>query len=82
MRPARYLQLEFIIGKMPAGQLVSIDLGCGARTLPGFIGVDRFPLPGVHVQADMDRLPFHSPIIVPISSLRFTRSNMFWIYPR
>lgn len=42
---------------MHAGQLVSIDLGCGARTPPGFIGVDRFPLPGVQVQADMDRPP-------------------------
>lgn len=46
-----------MIEKMPAGQLVRMDLGCGARTLPGFIGVDRYPLPGVHVRADMDRLP-------------------------
>jgi SAM-dependent methyltransferase len=40
---------------------VRIDLGCGARTLPGFIGVDRFPLPGVQVLADLDRLPLPFP---------------------
>jgi len=42
---------------MNLSQPVWIDLGCGARNLPGFIGVDRFVLPGVSVQADLDRLP-------------------------
>jgi len=48
---------KFIIRKMFAGEFVRIDLGCGACTPPGFIGVDRFPLASVQVQADMDRLP-------------------------
>jgi SAM-dependent methyltransferase len=38
---------------------VRVDLGCGRVKLPGFIGVDRYPLPGVDVVADLDRpLPF------------------------
>lgn len=36
-----------------------VDLGCGLTKLPGFIGVDRFPMPGVDVIADLDgKLPF------------------------
>ncbi|WP_081625790.1 class I SAM-dependent methyltransferase [Pseudomonas mandelii] len=38
---------------------MKLDLGCGPKCLPGFIGVDRFPLPGVQVIADLDKpLPF------------------------
>jgi SAM-dependent methyltransferase len=38
---------------------VWVDLGCGMTKLPEFIGVDRFPLPGVDVVADLDApLPF------------------------
>ncbi|CAH0217664.1 hypothetical protein SRABI89_02154 [Pseudomonas koreensis] len=38
---------------------MKLDIGCGPKCLPGFIGVDRFPLPGVQVVADLDRpLPF------------------------
>ena len=46
-----------MIGRMHPERTVRIDLGCGARTLAGFVGIDRFPLPGVQVLADMDRLP-------------------------
>lgn len=36
-----------------------IDLGCGDSKEDGFIGLDRFPLPGVDVVADLNRpLPF------------------------
>ncbi|HDR9163873.1 TPA: methyltransferase domain-containing protein [Burkholderia vietnamiensis] len=36
-----------------------IDLGCGPRKSPGLIGVDRIPMPGVDIVADLDaRLPF------------------------
>lgn len=37
-----------------------LDLGCGAKQRAGFVGVDRFRLPGVHVIADLDarHLPF------------------------
>ena len=38
---------------------MKLDIGCGAKCLPGFVGVDRFPLPGVQVVADLNRpLPF------------------------
>ena len=39
--------------------LVKIELGCGRNKTEGYIGVDRFPLPGVDVVADMEKdLPF------------------------
>jgi Methyltransferase domain len=39
--------------------MLRIDLGCGANKQKGFIGVDRFPLPGVDAIADMNGcLPF------------------------
>jgi SAM-dependent methyltransferase len=35
-----------------------VDLGCGSRKQQGFIGIDRFPMPGVDIVADMNkRLP-------------------------
>ncbi len=34
---------------------VRIDLGCGTKALPGFVGVDHSPLPGVDVVADLER---------------------------
>lgn len=38
---------------------VWLDLGCGVVKQPPFIGLDRYPLPGVDVIADLDRpLPF------------------------
>jgi SAM-dependent methyltransferase len=38
---------------------VRVDLGCGPTKRPGFIGVDRFPLPGVDIVSDLDEpLPF------------------------
>src|ERR1039458_8172909 len=39
--------------------MVRIDLGCGTNKQNGFIGVDRYPLPGVDAIADMNEpLPF------------------------
>jgi SAM-dependent methyltransferase len=37
-----------------------LDLGCGAKRRPGFVGLDRFALGGAQVVADLDgrRLPF------------------------
>ncbi len=39
---------------------MKLDLGCGRQKTPGFVGLDRFPLPGVDVAADLDlpTLPF------------------------
>jgi SAM-dependent methyltransferase len=36
-----------------------VNLGCGGRRVPGFLGVDRFPAPAVDLRADLTRqLPF------------------------
>lgn len=38
---------------------MDIELGCGAQTPPGFVGLDRFTLPGVSVAANLNsNLPF------------------------
>jgi SAM-dependent methyltransferase len=34
---------------------VRVDLGCGKKKEPGFVGIDRFPLPGVDIVADMNK---------------------------
>ena|GEM_PF-1294086 len=39
--------------------LVKIELGCGKTKSEGYIGVDRYPMPGVDIVADMNKkLPF------------------------
>ncbi len=39
--------------------MIRVDLGCGLMKQPGFVGADRFPLPGVDVVLDLDQpLPF------------------------
>lgn len=40
------------------GLPVKVELGCGPRKSSGFLGIDRFPFPGVDIIADLDqRLP-------------------------
>ena len=36
-------------------RVVRADLGCGKKKQPSFIGIDRFPLPGVDIVADMNK---------------------------
>lgn len=55
-----------------------IDLGCGAKRREGFLGLDRFPLPGVAVIGDLDggALPFASSsvdLVVGFHSLEHVR---------
>ena len=46
-----------------------LDLGCGRQKAPGFLGLDRFPLPGVDVVADLERpLPFPDETFDTVSS--------------
>ncbi|WP_211609371.1 methyltransferase domain-containing protein [Paraburkholderia haematera] len=48
---------EHLFGKaIPTAQrVVRVDLGCGPMKRPGFIGIDRFPLPGVDITADLNK---------------------------
>lgn len=48
---------EHLFGKaIPTAQrVVKVDLGCGPVKRPGFIGIDRFPLPGVDITADINK---------------------------
>lgn len=39
----------------PTDQPLWIDLGCGDSKQPGFIGIDRFALPGVDIVCDLNR---------------------------
>lgn len=43
--------------ELAAGKRLRLDLGCGERPKAGFIGVDRVDLPGVDIEADLER-PF------------------------
>ncbi len=50
---------------------MKIDLGCGRSKAPGYLGVDRRPLPGVDVVADLEApLPFGDDSVDAV----FTRS--------
>lgn len=48
---------RYIFGEVVAEhhRVIKVDLGCGKKKQPGFIGIDRFPLPGVDVVADINR---------------------------
>jgi SAM-dependent methyltransferase len=35
-------------------RILKVDLGCGPVKRPGFLGIDRFPLPGVDIVADIN----------------------------
>lgn len=37
---------------------VKYDIGCGANKVPGFIGVDARPVPGVDIVADLEKYPW------------------------
>jgi SAM-dependent methyltransferase len=36
-------------------RVIKVDLGCGPVKRPGFVGIDRFPLPGVDITADINK---------------------------
>src|SRR5262245_31240014 len=47
-----------------ADHSMSIDLGCGTSKHPDFIGIDRFPLPGVDIVCDLNcGIPLRSDIV-------------------
>ena len=66
-----------------------IELGCGARKSPGFLGLDRFPLKGVDIIADLNKaLPFEDNSVDAVlachslehlSDLYFTMSEIYRI---
>lgn len=66
---------------------MKLDIGCGSLCLPGFVGVDRFPLPGVQIVADLDKaLPLEddsvelvhaSHSLEHVSDLMFTMKELY-----
>jgi hypothetical protein len=42
-------------------EVIKIDLGCGAKKQPGFIGIDNRKLPGVDVVQDVTQFPWSLP---------------------
>jgi acetyltransferase-like isoleucine patch superfamily enzyme/SAM-dependent methyltransferase len=48
-----YLEKALKDAQQPPKDRVRVDLGCGPRKAPGFIGVDIFPAPGVDIVADL-----------------------------
>jgi len=53
-----------IMNTLTKDKKIQIDLGCGPVASPGFIGVDRFVLPGVGIAADLNRpLPFADNVV-------------------
>jgi glycogen synthase len=47
---------------------VRVNLGCGEKPLPGYINVDSRRLPGVHIVADIRRLPFEPGTLAEVAS--------------
>jgi SAM-dependent methyltransferase len=66
---------------------IQVDLGCGPVATPGFIGVDRFILPGVGIAADLNKslpfadnavdLLFASHSLEHVENLPFTMSEIY-----
>lgn len=42
-------------------EMIKIDLGCGAKKQPGFIGIDNRQLPGVDIVQDVTQFPWPLP---------------------
>ncbi len=56
-------------GSCPVRSIGPLDIGCGQRKRPGYVGVDILPLPGVEFVADvMQRLPFEDGTVTGVSS--------------
>ena len=50
--PAVIGRVQELLGRQ---QRVVIELGCGPNKVPGRIGIDRLPLPGVDIVADLEQ---------------------------
>lgn len=40
---------------------IRIDIGCGANKIPGWVGIDIRPLPGVDIVCDLEKYPWDLP---------------------
>jgi len=50
-----------------------LDIGCGARKVPGAIGLDKVSLPGVDIIWDLEKLPY------PIKDSAFDEVHMYHV---
>ena len=48
------IQNPMVQRDLEAGRKLRLNLGCGLRRLPGYYNVDRLPLPGVDILADLE----------------------------
>ena len=44
-----------LIDLIASGERIALDLGCGPSKKPGYLGIDKLPLPGVDYVADMEK---------------------------
>ena len=51
----------YAAARRAAGQPVILDLGCGARKVPGAFGIDIVALPGVDLVHDLEATPYPMP---------------------
>ena len=51
----------YIAARRAEGQPVILDLGCGARKVPGAFGIDIVALPGVDLVHDLEATPYPMP---------------------
>jgi SAM-dependent methyltransferase len=51
----------YLAGRRAAGVPVILDLGCGAKKVPGAFGVDGVSLPGVDLAHDLEATPYPLP---------------------
>jgi radical SAM protein with 4Fe4S-binding SPASM domain len=76
---------RYIFGRVTPSEhrATRLELGCGSTKEPGFVGVDRFALPGVDVVANLDdRLPFGDDsvdLVYASHSLEHVRSLTFTV---
>ncbi len=51
----------YLSARRAVGQPVVLDLGCGARKVPGAFGIDIIALPGVDLVHDLEETPYPLP---------------------
>src|ERR1039457_934960 len=59
---------------LASNQLIELELGCGVRTVPARINIDRIDLPGVDIVCDLEA----GLLFIPDSSVDIIYANSFF----